>query len=452
LIAASIVRALANGISDVISNSLFDVIPHPTLPSRPELTRAVVPELKRPWESIYAFFLQFLNTTASDRLIMLLLSLFIRLILPRTRTASANDAIINEINTARLIGAIAPSADLIPFEFVVLRAAHYYLQVRMFSAGEFTQQISELISRAITCLSHDRKEVRFAIQHVALSYKAHVAPFYRAAYDAFTAPNANNPTVLGNATFLTWINHIRLTRDGLEVIRDTAIELCGPYPPDVPEGAPRGLRQAMSTTIDDFDWRPGTVDILKEISRGVMDKLGSDYFSQAYGCSIAAGNVQSAPDFLAFPVVDFLTGLLIRRTREYGEQAMGILELPLAYLLPRVPKRPRVRVEKVTPENYDDAEFVDGELPKGSQTEVLFLSNEELSDPTILSRYFQNVEAHVAIFKMLADRFIGQEGMLYEFSRALVREELVDESHVSRRRVHFWNSLVRVPGVDFALS
>jgi hypothetical protein len=119
-------------------------------------------------------------------------------------------------------------------------------------------------------------------------------------------------------------------------------------------------------------------------------------------------------------------------------------------LIPRVPRPPGVVTERITPENYDSAAFIDRPYPIQAVKQPRFLNFNELSDGTVLSQYFDNdIEERLAIHKLLFEQLVFKHGIIEECITQLVNSQVLDEETFSKPKVAFWSSLCRFFGLDF---
>lgn len=135
--------------------------------------------------------------------------------------------------------------------------------------------------------------------------------------------------------------------------------------------------------------------------------------TQNYAAALVSSVFVGNPYLLKFEFFQFFISIMMTDDNLVRECIVQLIPTSIEKLIPRVPRPKGIRVEEVTPENYDVAMFIDRPFKDQAKMMPHFMSEQELTDPQQLKSYLNgedkeenDVEERIKINKLLLKNFV----------------------------------------------
>ena len=465
ILAVKIVTSVMRGISGAITNSMFDVVEPNPRAVQPHLTRFAAPQLKKHWVFCHDFLCNLFRFETPEKLLNLAVKEVPLLSMPKDRIGVLHNLFVSEYQYAKALTTTYISGNQVTHELATILAMQLYSYRHSIAHIPFTKQMGDLINRVLSCSAHHNSKIRHKVsvfvQEVSASFPSMFGPFFTGIISQIEERVDDRVALAGLTAVLCSCCQLSFTEYNFDIIGKAALSVCRTLPNDIPEGAARLLRQFIIATLEFID--PGdtrfATEKFAEVRRNIAvtavaraAQFAGDLEVERYATSLVVAVVQGQPNLVLKDIYEFLINALESDDVTVSDNVVQVLHSLLELLIPRVPKRQRVRVDKVTAENYDNAQFIDDRVSGPSKTEPYFMTMEESMDPKEQSKFFPDGEERAAIYAMLYQRFMETTEYIERLCQTLVSQQVQNEETYCKARVQFWASLIRVLGVDFSIN
>lgn len=465
ILAVKIVTSVMKGTSGAITNAMFDVIPPTSRTVQPPLLRFSAPQLKRHWQFCYDFLSKLFSMDTPEKLLNLALKEVSLLCMPKDRIGVLHNLYVSEYHFAKALTMTYLSGNQVTHELATILAMQLYSYRHSIVQIQFTKQMSGVVDLVLSCCAHHSSKIRnrvsFFVQEVSAAFPSMFGPFFTGIISEIEERVDDRIALAGLTSVLCSCCQLSFTEYNFEIIGKAALCVCRTLPSDIPEDAAKALRQFIIVTlefIDPCDIRFAT-EKFAEVRRNIAvtavaraSQYAGDCEVERYAISLVVAVAQGRPNLVLKDIYEFLINQLESDDVSVSDNVSQVLPSLLELLIPRVPKKRRVHVDKVTAENYDDVQFVDHRVSGSSTTEPYFMTVEEGMNPEEQSKFFPDGEERAAIYAMLYQKFMETNEYIEKLCETLVSQQVQNEETYCKSRVQFWASLIRVLGVDFSIK
>lgn len=462
IIGISIISNMAKGLRFVISNWMFDPIIVDDL-VQPKMVHRDCLKLKRHWLYMLDKLTSFLEIDQPEKIINVVLKILPMLLVPKDqRDVDARDENA-KIKSMKELLAVGVVTDAVTARFVRRRILQIYNFRNSVMNTPYTKQIDKTVQKIAKICTHPSPKIRcrcaLFVQETSAIFPDQFGPFFESLIKISQECLDDKNKLSGLVQSLCSCCQLVFTAANFATIAKAALLVCRPFPNDIPEDTVRNLRQFIIMAFDIVDLNEKrfidkafleTRKYVIETAIKNYEEYRSDSEVESYATALVISMAQNRTELLSYDVFNFLISKLVKDDSSLREAVMQTMPSFIEQLIARVQKRKRFPVNKVTPENYDDALFKDRFLKGLSEKEPHFLTIEELVDVNKVAEYFPTLaEERVRIHKLLIQQFVDSGDAIDKICSALVNSQVHQEESYSKMRVQFWVSIIRLLGPPF---
>lgn len=276
-------------------------------------------------------------------------------------------------------------------------------------------------------------------------------------------PTTDVDSLSGYCNIAAAVGNLDLSMKNLQILKDIAMSVCRKLPNDVPEDSARHLRQVVVFYFDQIDPLDPRLDkdsylkIREEIAKESINRhrmYPEQRETQNYAAALVSSVFVGNPYLLKAEFFQFFISIMLTEDNLVRECIVQLIPTSIEKLIPRVPRPNGIRVDEVTPENYDIAMFIDRPFREQSKMMPHFMSEEEMTNPEKLKPYLNSedkqendVDERVKINKLLFEKLLHDQTIVDTFIQYLVDAQVHKEETFLKNRVLFWSTFCRFFGV-----
>ena len=464
--AVDIVIALAKGMAGSISNSQFSVIKNKDSHVSPPMKRFIADNMKHCWLDIIDFVSQLIKNDTEDRVLTSILKVVPIIASPHDKLGACSSSYLAELQHVSDMTSISSMPEMVTADLALMKGLKFYSFRQSVEPAYFTEEIKMLIEKTISVSTINNSKIQercaYVVQTVASIFQKTFGKFFIPLIEKVNDPKITPSELAGASSTLCYCCQLTFNETNFQIICDIAKAFCKILPTPTNEESIRTLRQFILLTFDIIELNEIRFPIQKFIE--IRKKTINDIISQAplykgdhdvelFAVALVISMSTATPVIIDYKIFEFLLQYLEAFDNiQIFELITNNFPILVEHLIPRIDVRPRVKVSKITKENYDQALFSDKPI-KSATHEARFLSKEERSNVEVVSKYFpDDAEERVKIHKLMEKTFAGNIDTLLNICKVLVNAQIHQEESYCKGRVHFWASLIRFFGMEFSIE
>lgn len=462
LTAVCLCANIAKGLKFNMSNSMFDVLEKDDIKTYPFLSPIDYPSLKKHWKFLLDILEQQFNEQAEEKVIIAMLKMLGIVLIPRDHVQVDSREEVTKVKSMKELLTIGLDEKAFTYRYITRKALQMFRFRAAVTFTPYTSEVHKIIQKSAPFCTHPNAKIRnwcaLFIQETSAIFPEHFGPFFNKLISKAEEVVGDDMKLSGLSQALCSCCQLVFTASNFKIIAQAALLVCRPIINYMPEDSVRSLRHFISMTFDIIDFNekcyttPEFIETRREIINIALkrhDEFIRDREVESYSTALIISMAKDRPELLAPNVIKFLMIKLLSDDQGLRESIMQAVPFFVEHLIPRIPKKNRVNVDKVTPENYDNAIFKDRFLVGLSTTEPEFMTPEQLIDREYLAQYFPDPDNRIEIHKMLVNHFIDDNEFLDQICQSLVDSQVHQEESYSKMRVQFWVSILRLLGIPF---
>lgn len=472
-IATGIGKSILKGMQASLSDFDFEHEDESELLTQPPIEMYSIKKLVNYYESVFYYLLEIMEKKEThEAIIQRILQTILQTIIPHNPLANNIDSINNDYRIhcqlSRLSTLLPPLQSVT--HLVIYNKSLLLFTVRSSIKKNYVTKMMRKVTEVVYKFApFQHKRIRNLVNiyfgNLTSQFRTQFVHYLERSIPFIEDPKTDKDSLSGYCNVASSLGNLDISMKNLELLKNTALAVCRQLPKEVPEDSARHLRQVVVyylDQIDPYDPRLDRTEFLK-----IREELASEAIrrhakypafreTQNYAAALASSVFVGNPYLLKLPYFQFFLSIMTTDDNLVRECIVQFIPTSIEKLIPRVPRPNGVRVDEVTPENYDIAMFIDRPFREQAKMMPHFMSEDEMMDHDKLKYYLNSedkmendVEERIKINRLLFEKLCHDQTIIDKLIQNLVDGQIHKEETFLKNRVLFWSTFCRFFGLPF---